>query len=54
MPKFKVEAKTNHPAADAYQKIRSLLERDVDLRKMDANYTCKFNDSAMKRKGIEV
>lgn len=47
MPKFKVESKSNHSAQDTYEKIKSLLENDRDLRKMDSSYICNFNDSGL-------
>lgn len=47
MPKFKIESKSKHSAQDTYQKIKSLLENDKDLRKMDSSYVCNFNDSAL-------
>jgi hypothetical protein len=47
MPKFKVESQSKHSAQDTYQKIKSMLENDKDLRKMDSSYNCTFNDAAM-------
>lgn len=47
MPKFKVETTSKHSAQDTYQKIKSLLENDRDLRKMDSSYVCNFNDSGL-------
>lgn len=47
MPKFKVESKSKYSAQETYQKIKSLLENDKDLRKMDSSYACNFNDSQM-------
>ena len=47
MPKFKVESKSNYSAQDTYLKIKSLLENDRDLRKMDSSYVCNFNDSGL-------
>lgn len=47
MPKFTVETKSKHSPQETYQKIKSLLESDKDLRKMDSSYVCNFNDSAM-------
>ncbi len=47
MPKFKVESASKHSAQDTYQKIKSFLENDRDLRKMDSSYVCNFNDSSL-------
>lgn len=47
MPKVKVESQCKHSAEEAYKKIRQLLESDSDLRRMDSNYVCKFNDQSM-------
>jgi hypothetical protein len=47
MPKVKVETNSKMSPADAFKKIRSLLEGDKDLRKMDSTYQCKFNDNSL-------
>jgi hypothetical protein len=47
MPKIKVECQSKHPAAETFSKIRTLLESDRDLRKMDSAYVCNFNESGM-------
>ncbi len=47
MPKVKVESQSKHSPADAYKKVRSLLESDRELRKMDASYVCEFNDQTL-------
>lgn len=47
MPKVKVETRSKHTPEQTFQKIKSLLENDRDLRKMDSSYTCQFNDSSM-------
>ena len=47
MPKIKVESQSKHSAQDTFQKIKSLLENDKDLRKMDSSYVCNFNESAL-------
>jgi hypothetical protein len=44
MPKVKVESASKHSAEDTFKRIRTMLESDRDLRKMDANYACEFND----------
>lgn len=47
MPKVKVESPSNHSPQDTFQRIKSMLENDKELRKMDSAYKCQFNDSAM-------
>ena len=47
MPKIKVETKSKLSAQETFQKIKSLLENDKDLRKMDSSYVCKFDESAL-------
>jgi hypothetical protein len=47
MPKFKVETKSNHNPQDTYSKIKSFLESDQDLRKLDSKLACKFDDAKM-------
>jgi hypothetical protein len=47
MPKFKVESQSKHTPTEAFQKISSLLEGDRDLRKMDPNYVCSFNETSL-------
>ena len=48
MPKFKVDAKSSLSPDETFQKIKTLLESDKDLRKLD-NYVCKFDET--KRTG---
>jgi hypothetical protein len=43
MPKFKVEAQSKHSPEDTFQKIKTLLETDKELRSMDNSYICDFN-----------
>lgn len=47
MPKVKVESNSKHSPEDTYQRIKSLLENDKELRKMDSTYKCQFNDAQM-------
>lgn len=47
MPKFTVETQSNQQPNDAFNKIKSMLSNDADLKKMDSSYTCNFNDSQM-------
>lgn len=49
MPKVKVESKTGLAQADAYTRVKNLLETDKDLRKMDPS--CKFNFNEASHSG---
>lgn len=46
MPKILIEKQTNLSAQDAYEKIKTLLADDKDLRKLDSGYQCQFDDVA--------
>ena len=46
MPKVTVESKTELDQAEAYRRIKTLLETDVDLKKMDSSCKFTFNDGA--------
>ncbi len=45
MPKFKIEASSKYKPEETFQRIKTLLETDKDLRKLDT-YTCNFNPTA--------
>jgi hypothetical protein len=47
MPKVKVQSNSKLSAQETFQKIRTLLETDKDLRKMDSSYQCKFDESKL-------
>lgn len=47
MPKVKVESKSKRSAEETYKIIRSLLESDSDLRRMDSSYVCQFDDQSL-------
>lgn len=47
MPKVKVESQSKHSAEETFKKIRTLLETDRDLRKMDSSYVCQFNEQKL-------
>lgn len=34
-------------ASEAFKRVKNLLETDRELRKMDPDYKCQFNESAM-------
>ncbi|MAE75143.1 MAG: hypothetical protein CL675_13705 [Bdellovibrionaceae bacterium] len=47
MPKVNVASSTSMNAQDSYNKVKSLLENDADLKKLDPAYSCQFNDSSL-------
>lgn len=47
MPKVKVECQSKRSAEETYKMIRSLLESDGDLRRMDSSYVCQFDDKTL-------
>jgi len=48
MPKFKVEAPSAHEPTETYKKIKHFLENADDLKKIDSNIVCNFEDSKLK------
>ena len=48
MPKFKVETASSLSAKDAFQKIKDFLEKSDDLKKIDPQILCTFEDSKLK------
>ena len=46
MPKVKVESQTGLAQAEAYSRVKTLLETDKDLKKMDPSCKFNFNDPA--------
>jgi hypothetical protein len=46
VPKFKVESKSALSQAEAYSRMKQLLENDQDLRKMDASCKVSFSDNS--------
>lgn len=46
MPKIVIEQETKLAAVEAYQKIKTMLADDADLRKLDSGYQCQFDDAA--------
>lgn len=45
MPKVKVESNTGLNQTEAYTRIKSLLQNDADLQKMDSSCKFTFNDA---------
>lgn len=48
MPKFKVETPSALEPKAAYSKIKKFLESGDDLKKIDANIVCQFDDDKLK------
>lgn len=48
MPKVKVESQTGLDSAEAYRRVKTLLETDADLKKMDSSCKFTFNDASQK------
>lgn len=47
MPKVKVESQTSRTPEETFQKIKTLLENDHELRKLDSGYVCKFDEQKL-------
>jgi len=47
MPKFTIEHNSSHSAKDAFDKIKTFMSGDEDLRRFDSKMQCQFNDGAM-------
>ncbi len=47
MPKITVDKKTQLEPKLAFEKIKEFFTNDRDLRKLDSNYQCQFNESAL-------
>ncbi len=48
MPKFKVETPSSHDPKETFKKIKNFLENADDLKKIDSNIVCQFEDSTLK------
>lgn len=44
MPKLKVTCQSNQTPDVAFANVRQFLETDKDLRKLDPNFKCEFNE----------
>ncbi len=47
MPKVNIQSDSKYSAQETYEKVKTLLDNDKDLKKLDPNYACEFNDSDM-------
>lgn len=48
MPKFTIEHSSSHSAKEAFEKIKSFLSGDEDLRRFDSKMQCQFNEDTLK------
>jgi len=44
MAKFTISTSSKLSPSESYNKVKSILETDPDLRKLDSNYECIFDD----------
>jgi hypothetical protein len=47
MPKFTIEHTSSHSAKEAYEKIKTFLDRDEDIQRFDAKLKSNFDDGSM-------
>ncbi len=47
MPKVTIQKKTKLSANEAFQKVKTLLENDHDLKKLDAAYKTTFDEKGL-------
>jgi hypothetical protein len=47
VPKISIEKTSALSAEDAFSKIKDFLSDDKDLRKLDSNYKCQFDEKAL-------
>lgn len=47
MPKVTISKQSKSSAQMAFSKVKSVLENDQELKKLDPSFACTFNDSAM-------
>ncbi len=47
MPKISLEKTSTLSAEDTFAKIKTFLSDDKDLRKLDSNYKCQFDEKSL-------
>lgn len=47
MPKITVQKSVTTNAEEAFQKLKTFLATDPDLKRMDSSYQCQFQDDKM-------
>lgn len=50
MPKFTIESSSPLSGSETYEKLKTLLDQDPDLRKFDPKYQCEFDDANLSGK----
>lgn len=50
MPKINISHAISKPAKETFTKIRDFFENDQDLRKMDSNLACQFDEGNLSGK----
>ena len=46
MPAIKIQARSKYSAPETFQRVKDLLADDPGLRKIDAGYTCTFDEAS--------
>ena len=52
MPKLKIEKKISLGPDEAYAKVKTFIETDETLRKLDSHYKCTFDEAAKSCKAV--
>ncbi len=47
MPKFTIEHASSHSAKEAFEKIKTFLGQDEDIRRFDSKMKSQFDDGSM-------
>ncbi len=47
MPKIIVQKSVNKAAQETFEKLKTFLSSDPDLKRMDSSYQCQFQDEQM-------
>ena len=47
MPKFKVECDSKHSSAETFGKVKSFLDNDAEIKKLDPSVKITYNESQM-------
>lgn len=50
MPKINIEKTSTKTPQESFQAIKSMLSDDPDLRKLDRNYKCDFDETTLSGK----
>lgn len=47
MPKFTIEHTSSHGAKEAFEKIKTFMSGDEDIRRFDSKMQCQFDDAGL-------